>query len=153
MPRGKPPRVPLDLRDLRSGDSIFRISRGQRRDPAVDRWLNDDSFELRRIAREWFDRMRACGTDVLELMHDGCPVACVQDAPFGYVNTFRHHVNVGFFNGATLADPHGVLEGSGKRMRHVKLTPDRETHVAALQALVDAAYADIKARLEPARAD
>jgi hypothetical protein len=57
------------------------------------------------------------------------------------------HVNVGFFYGAMLADPAGLLEGSGKRMRHVKLKPDREFDAAALGDLIDAAYSDIKVRL------
>jgi hypothetical protein len=57
--------------------------------------------------------MRECGDDVRELMHDGYPVACVEDGPFGYVNTFRSHVNVGFFNGVALKDSAGLLEGSG----------------------------------------
>ena len=92
--------------------------------------------------------MRVCGGDVRELMHDDCPVVCVQDAPFGYVNVFRAHVNVGFFMGAALQEPTGLLEGSGKRMRHVKLTPGREVEPEALSALIDAAYLDIKARLE-----
>jgi hypothetical protein len=91
--------------------------------------------------------MRQCGGDVRELMHDGCPVACVEDAAFGYVNLFKSHVNVGFFQGAMLADPAGLLEGSGKRMRHVKLSPDRDLDAAALRALIDSAYRDIKARL------
>ena len=91
--------------------------------------------------------MRQCGDDVLELMHDGCPVACVEDAPFAYVDSFTSHVNVGFFYGAVLDDPAGLLEGSGKRMRHVKLRPGRELDAAALGDLIAAAYVDIKARL------
>jgi hypothetical protein len=50
-----------------------------------------------------------------------------------------------------LADPAGLLEGSGKRMRHVKLSPDREFDAAALRALIDSAYRDIKARLRDGR--
>ena len=73
---------------------------------------------------------------------------CVQDAPFAYVNVFRAHVNVGFFNGATLQDPTGLLVGTGKRMRHVKLKPDRALEPEALSALIDAAYLDVKARLK-----
>ncbi len=80
-------------------------------------------------------------------MHDGCPVACIEDAPFGYVNTFKSHVNVGFFYGAMLNDPAGQLEGSGKRMRHVKLKSGVELDAAALGDLIDAAYRDIRARL------
>jgi hypothetical protein len=127
---------------------ILRFSGAVRRDPAVDAWLGDHAHEGGRIAREWFARMRACGDDVRELVHDGCPVACVDDAPFGYVNVFRAHVNVGFFQGADLDDPAGLLEGTGKRMRHVKVKPGAAVDATALGALVDAAYADIRVRLE-----
>ena len=118
-----------------------------KRDPAIDIWLNEQPPELGTIAQHWFVRMRECGDDVLELMHDGCPVACVGDVPFGYVNVFRAHVNVGFFLGAELEDPTGLLEGRGKRMRHVKVKPGADLNDAALSALIDAAYADIKSRL------
>ena len=147
----KPRRIPLDLHGLSGREEIFRISRAVKRDPAVERWLSDDPVELRSMAQHWFARMRKCGDDVRELMHDGCPVACVADAPFGYVNSFKSHVNVGFFYGAALADPARLLEGSGKRMRHVKLRPDSEVNDRALSAIVDAAYADIKARLAAGR--
>jgi hypothetical protein len=145
MPRHR--RVALDLRGLIDRQDIFRLSGGAKRHPAVDSWLTDDPVELRSIARQWFEQMRSRGDDVRELMHDGCPVACVADAPFGYVNSFRSHVNVGFFYGALLEDPAGMLEGSGKRMRHVKLQPGADCDTEGLGALIDAAYADIKARL------
>ena len=80
-------------------------------------------------------------------MHDGCPTACVGDAAFGYVGAFSAHVNVGFFHGASLADPAGLLEGSGKRMRHVKLRWGSPADDAALAALIAAAYRDIRLRL------
>jgi len=126
---------------------ILRLSGGVKLEPAVDIWLNDGPVELRSIAQKWFAQMRQCGDDVRELMHDGCPVACVEDAPFGYVNSFKTHVNVGFFHGAVLEDPAGLLQGTGKRMRHVKLKPDREVSAAALSDLIAAAYLDIKVRL------
>ena len=140
-------RIALDLRGLIGGNDILRLSGSLKRDPAVAIWLSGDPIELRSIAQRWFVRMRRCGDDVLELMHDGCPVACVQDAPFGYVNAFKSHVNVGFFYGAVLEDPADLLEGSGKRMRHVKLRPGSEVNTAALGDLIDAAYVDMVARL------
>jgi hypothetical protein len=139
-------RIALDLRGLIGGNDIFRLSGAVKRDPAVDVWLTEGP-ELRSIARKWFVQIRQCGDDVRELMHDGCPVACVEDAPFAYVNSFKSHVNVGFFHGAMLEDPTGLLEGSGKRMRHVKLKPGPELNTAALRDLIDAAYSDIRARL------
>ena len=126
---------------------ILRFSGAVKHDPAIDIWLTERPAELRSIAQKWFVRMRQCGDDVRELMHDGCPVACVADAPFGYVNAFKDHVNIGFYNGAALEDPAGLLEGSGKRMRHVKLKPSRELNLAALNDLIDAAHLDVRARL------
>ncbi|HLV66592.1 MAG TPA: DUF1801 domain-containing protein, partial [Polyangiaceae bacterium] len=79
---------------------------------------------------------------------DGAPTACVQDAAFGYVNVYRAHMNVGLFNGAVLPDPAGLLEGSGKFMRHVKVRPGAEPDSAALSALIAAAYRDMKGRLK-----
>jgi hypothetical protein len=127
-------------------DAILRLSGAVERDPAIDVWLNSPPDDLRSIASKWFAQMRERGDDVRELMHDGCPVACVRDTPFAYVNTFRSHVNVGFFNGAALKDPAGLLEGTGKRMRHVKLKPDVEIDSWSLTALIHAAYLDMKAR-------
>ena len=127
---------------------LFRISNTVERDPAIDAWMKVQAGELGSIARQWFDVMRRCGDEFRELMHDGCPVACVGDAPFGYVNAFKAHVNVGFFQGAELPDPAGLLGGSGKFMRHVKLKPGAAMNSAALHKLIDEAYSDIKARLE-----
>jgi hypothetical protein len=143
----KTPRLPLDIRALSAQPDIFRLSGAKKRDPAVDAWLSDEPPNLRATARRWFKLMRQSGDDVRELMHDDGPVACVDDAPFGYVNSFKDHVNVGFFQGAALEDAAGLLAGTGKRMRHVKLRPDRHINEDALADLIEAAYRDIKDRL------
>src|SRR5262245_26028983 len=126
---------------------MLRFSGPVKRDPAIDVWLNGRPPELGAIAHKWFVRIRECRDDVRELMHDGCPVACIEDAPLAYVNAFRAHVNVGFFYGAELEDPSGLLQGTGKRMRHVKVTPGLDLNAEALNALIAASYADIKSRL------
>lgn len=128
-------------------DDIFRLPSAVPHEPAIDAWLAAQRDDLRPLAHTWFARLRQCGGDVRELMHDGCPTACLGDAAFGYVNAFTDHVNVGFFFGARLPDPAGLLEGTGKRGRHVKLRPGRAVDAAALAHLVDAAYVDIRARL------
>ncbi len=116
------------------------------RDPAIEVWMHKHSGELGVIAQRWFEVMRGCGDDVRELLHDGHPTACVADAAFGYVNVFKAHVNVGFFRGAEIADPHGMLEGDGKFMRHVKLRPEHDVEAAALGNLIETAYIDMKRR-------
>ncbi|ABF40804.1 hypothetical protein Acid345_1803 [Candidatus Koribacter versatilis Ellin345] len=118
------------------------------RSPAIDAWFHQHPGELGAIAREWFEVMRAAGDEVLELLHDGCPVACFGDAPFGYVNVFTSHVNVGFFHGASLRDPAHLLQGDGRFMRHVKLKAGSPVNSAALAHLIEDAYAHIKSRVE-----
>ena len=114
------------------------------RDPAVAAWFAEHTDALGAIASSWFARIRDCGEDVVELMHDGQPTACLRDVPFAYVAAFTKHVNVGFFMGAFLPDPLGLLEGAGKRMRHVKLYPGVEINADGLVNLVRAAYRDAR---------
>jgi hypothetical protein len=127
---------------------LLRFNGTVARDPAIDAWLNEHTGELGAIARHWFGLMRKCGDEVREILHDGCPVACLGDAPFGYVNVFTSHVNVGFFHGASLPDPARLLQGTGKFMRHVKLRAGTAANAVALSRLIDTAYSDIKARVE-----
>jgi hypothetical protein len=116
---------------------LLRFDGAQVRDPAIDAWMKAHTGELGTIAHQWFERMRRCGDEVRELMHDGCPVACFGDVPFAYVNVFTAHVNVGFFQGASLPDPARLLQGSGKFMRHVKLRPKEAIDASSLSKLRD----------------
>lgn len=129
---------------------LFLLSGAQAHDAAVMAWLDADE-PMRLLARPWFEQMRALGPDVGALMHDGCPTACVEGAAFGYVAAYRAHAAVGFFQGAALPDPAGLLEGAGLAMRHVKLRFGRSIDEVALAALVAAAYHDIHTRLATAR--
>ena len=124
----------------------MRFPSAVRRDPRVAAWFDTDDA-LRQFARPWFEQMRDCGVDVRELLSDGHPIACVEDAAFGYVNAFSVHVNVGFFYGAALADPAGLLEGTGRRMRHVKLRWAQPVNTEALSELIASAYRDMRMRL------
>ena len=127
---------------------LLRFNGTLERDPTIDAWMKEHTGELGAIAHRWFEVMRKCGDEVRELLHDGCPVVCLGDAPFAYVNVFTSHVNVGFFHGAALPDPARLLQGAGKFMRHVKLRPGTPTNAAALRRLIETAYSHIKARAE-----
>jgi hypothetical protein len=151
MPKRKTRRVAIDLRGLAGREELFRLSGAVQRSRSVSAWFEAGPAELRSIAREWFEAVRACGEDVRELLHDGCPTACVGDVAFAYVNSFKTHVNVGFYYGVQLADPAGLLQGSGKRMRHVKLAPGESINAAALRALIEAAYGQVTAAIAAER--
>lgn len=126
---------------------LFHLSNVQTRDPAVEDWLAGLDPELGTLAVHWFGVMRGRGDDVGEVLHDGQATACVDSAAFAYVAAFTAHVNVGFFNGAELPDPDGLLIGSGRFMRHVKLYPHGNVDPQALERLIGAAYDDVKRRL------
>ena len=128
---------------------IFRLTTTVRHEPEIEKWFREQPDELARIARRWFEVMRACGDDVRETLHDDQPTACVGDAAFAYVDAFTAHVNVGFFQGAELDDPESLLVGTGKFMRHIKLSPGSDVDADAIRALIERAYADIRARRSP----
>ena len=128
--------------------NLFRINGTVEHDAAIDAWFASQDGERSAIAKEWFAVMRDCGDEVREALHDRCPTACLGDAAFAYVNVFTAHANVGFFRGAMLKDPAGLLQGSGKSMRHVKLRPGEAVNREALIELIAEAYNDIKTALE-----
>ncbi|MFP6583465.1 MAG: DUF1801 domain-containing protein [Candidatus Hydrogenedentota bacterium] len=129
-------------------NGLFVFPTSVRRDPAIDGWMDSHADELGAIARRWFEIVRGCGDDVREVLHDDHPTACVGEAAFAYVNAFKSHVNVGFFRGTELVDSDDLLESTGKMMRHVKLRLGGNVDDTALTKLIEAAYEDIKTRLE-----
>jgi len=126
---------------------VFMLKDTAAQHPAVAAWFEAHPDPLGEIAAQWFSVMRRCGSDVTEVLHDGQPTVCVSGAAFAYVAAYTSHVNVGFFQGATLPDPAGLLLGSGRFMRHVKLRPGESVDEGALLALIAAAYGDVQSAL------
>ena len=97
---------------------------------------------------------------ILEIHPDACEVVRLGEkaASYGcgprkmidgyaYVMPFRSWVNLGFFQGASLMDPQGLLEGTGAKLRHLKLRTVADTEQPSVRALVQEAYAERKAAL------
>ena len=61
---------------------------------------------------------------------------------YAYIAVHSSHVNLGFYHGAVLADPTGLLEGSGKKLRHVKMRDVAATQRPAVVALVRQAISE-----------
>lgn len=58
---------------------------------------------------------------------------------FCYIWVLKARINLGFYYGAELPDPEGLMEGTGELMRHVKVTNEEQLDDPALQQLVEAA--------------
>lgn len=63
---------------------------------------------------------------------------------YAYIAVQESHVNLGFYHGASLPDPKGILEGTGKKLRHVKIHDVSSSNSPAISALLRAAIADRK---------
>lgn len=131
---------------------LLRYTGKDLQDLSMEAWLKGKADFLHPLVKEWYEQILRSGEDVQGIFHDGYPMGCINNAPFAYINAFSAHVNVGFFYGAELPDPHDLLTGSGKRMRHVKLVPGAICNHEAILNLIQAAYRDIKHRLSAEQA-
>ena len=61
------------------------------------------------------------------------------NGPFAYIKAFKNSVNFGFWRGVDLKDPRGLLQGSGDKMRHAKLTSTDQVDQAAFSDLINQA--------------
>ena len=66
---------------------------------------------------------------------------------YAYILPHEKWVNLGFYKGAGLPDPAGMLEGTGARMRHVKIRSVKDAKKPAVRALVEAAISERKQAL------
>lgn len=131
---------------------LLRYTGKDLQDLSIETWLKGKADFLHPIVEEWYAQILQSGEDVQGIFHDGYPMGCISHVPFAYVNAFSTHVNVGFFYGAELPDPQGLLTGNGKRMRHIKLVPGDTRNREAILNLIQAAYQDIKHRLSAEQA-
>ena len=58
---------------------------------------------------------------------------------FCYISAQKNDVNLGFYYGAELPDPDGLLQGTGKLLRHVKIREPKAIHSRAIRQLLQAA--------------
>jgi len=66
---------------------------------------------------------------------------------YAYAMPHRAHVNLGFFHGTRLPDPEGLLTGTGKSLRHVKISTPDGVEAPAIRALMIAAHDERRAAL------
>lgn len=93
--------------------------------------------ELRGVSLEtWSKRLKGWHVDALRLIRAvvarHAPAATLSikwgqpvwehNGPFAWARPAKNHLSFGFWRGAEMKDPNGVLEGDGDRMRHVKIT-------------------------------
>lgn len=73
------------------------------------------------------------------------------NGPFAYMKAFKSHVNFGFWRGAEIGDPQGILHGDGDRMRHVKVTSAADIPAEQLEGMIREAVELNRAKGDPTR--
>lgn len=113
-----------------------------------DELLEASSEEIRTIARALRAMVLDLHTDTTEVVRLGDRASTFGHGPkkmsegYAYIQPHKNWVNLGFYMGAMLADPEGLLEGTGKKLRHVKVRSLADATTDGLRALVEAAIAE-----------
>lgn len=104
--------------------------------------------EIARIARDLRTLILKVHPGAVEVVRLGDRAASYGVGPkkmseaYVYIIPQERYVNLGCYHGASLADPAGLLEGAGKRLRHVKVRSSKEVTRPALRQLIKAALAE-----------
>lgn len=64
-----------------------------------------------------------------------------------YIMPKNDYVNLGFWHGVNVSDPAGLLEGTGKKMRHVKIKSLEDAQKSEIANLIADALRERKAAL------
>jgi hypothetical protein len=116
----------------------------------VDAYIAKLPATQAKLARELRVLVTGSGSGITETVKWGQPVfECC--GPFAYFRGSGRHLTFGFWRGAELRDAHGLLEGTGGKMRHVKLPHDAPLPVAALHLLVRQAVVLNRSERDPTR--
>lgn len=116
----------------------------------VDAYVAALSAAHRAIAERVIMLVRAAAPTATSSIKWGQPVF-EHAGPMVWMKSFAKHFGVGFWRGAELPDPKGLLEGDGDRMRHVKLRKVNDIDEPAVRALVEAAAAANTAKGDPSK--
>jgi len=109
--------------------------------------LADVEPDLAAIARRLRAMIRDVDASAVETVRLGDNAATYGVGPkkmtdgYAYIMPMRGYINLGFYQGALLADPKRLLEGTGKGLRHVKVRSLAEADRPPVRALVAAALA------------
>ena len=104
----------------------------------VDEYIDSVEPPLRQVAEELRRIVRQAAPDATESIKWGMPVF-EHNGLLCYIGSMKRHVNLGFYRGAHLPDPHGLMEGNGKALRHVKVRDVADIRQGAFNNLVQEA--------------
>jgi hypothetical protein len=132
---------------MRSANTLEMYSTSKGEIMNAEEFLEQYDPKMRDLALEVCTLLRSISVDLTERVNFGHKTinygtGSTMGDDVMYISVHKAHINLGFMRGSELPDPAGILEGTGKLMRHVKIRQksDLETQGAALRALLNAAF-------------
>ena len=127
-----------------------RTTSGKNVAKAIDACVGRGSPKLQQVAGELRRLVKKTLPESRETINPwGIPAFDLQ-GPVCFMMVGKNHVTLGFSRGTSLTDPGGLLEGTGKNMRHVKLREPEQMRDANLRRLIlEAAALNRDAPLTP----
>ena len=87
-------------------------------------WLSDQPAESHQLLTDIRDAIIASRHNFTEGIKWGSPCYWLPEISrrtITWIQPHNNYVRLGFFNGATMPDPQNLLEGTGKKLRHIKI--------------------------------
>ena len=111
----------------------------------IDDYINSYAPELQVIIRTLREIAKRSMPDAFEMIYHAALGYSLSSSPFDricYIAPQKNYANLGFFFGGHLDDPHHLLVGGGKRMRHIKVRSSEDASNPALEQLLIEAWND-----------
>lgn len=122
-----------------------RYAGARRRDPAIDAHVRAQSGPRASVLARLVAIARAASPSHDEILFRGAPSFCIDGEPYCYVVGYPRHVNLGFCDGVSLPDPHRLLRGRGRWMRHVRVAPGEPLPAGAIAEIIAASARRVRA--------
>ena len=117
--------------------------------PTVEQFLSTYPHDVQELALKTRELVKAIVPDVQERVYEayktiGYGSGTKMDAMFCYIAPMKDRINLGFYRGTVLPDAEGLLEGTGKLLRHVKVRTMAEVEKPALRQLIVDAVVELE---------
>ena len=94
-----------------------------------EQWKKDILLKLHKIVKE-------NAPTAEEAIKWSQPVYSDNNGPFCFIRAHKNHINIGFWRGAMMRDTSGLLEGTGEKMRHIKIMESTKINSEAIADFV-----------------
>jgi hypothetical protein len=103
---------------------------------SIEDYVKDQAKDKSVIVKELVSIVENAGSGGEKGIKWSQPVFWDDNGPYCFIKAHKEHVNIGFWRGADMKDPKGLLEGTGAKMRHIKIKSTNDIDKKAITDFV-----------------